>query len=131
MSVTIPVERCPHGLDITINDCTACELEKIQEWVVELTSSYNIVVGRLEEIKSIHREHGPSGNGIHICIEDKESWPCRTISIITDGAYFTRQSKCYMCGKTKSSDPTSKMFLARPHEEFDSDWDGCSQGMGT
>ncbi len=42
-----------------------------------------------------------------------------------------RRSKCPSCGGVKIANPASKYFEARPNEDEDWDWDGCTQGSGT
>lgn len=38
----------------------------------------------LKAIVDLHREHGPTENGIHVCAHCRRSWPCTTIVLIDE-----------------------------------------------
>lgn len=35
-----------------------------------------------QAVLALHREHGPTRNGIHCCLEDRDSWPCKTVQAL-------------------------------------------------
>jgi hypothetical protein len=66
----------------TVASVMGPEIYPLEREIESLRAALDAALTTIEALRNIHREHGPTSNGMHCCTADREEWPCRTITIL-------------------------------------------------
>lgn len=86
--MSLDLERIKHrwllqsGKDLVGGDIAAliAEIEELRGLHIDgCKQTVTQLRAQRQAVLDLHREHGPTSNGIHCCLNDRQNWPCETV----------------------------------------------------